>query len=123
MGNAIEKAERAARKAIESTYKGMVTVTEYKKVKDPNTALTSYKEVVVLENQPCSLSFESIAAAVQTGTVATVSQAVKLFLSPDITIKPGSKLTVTQTGGNNRIFFKRCSGSVPNASGNHIGTV
>lgn len=98
MGNVIEKAERAARKAIESTYKGMVTVTEYKKVKDPNTALTSYKEVVVLENQPCSLSFESIAAAVQTETVATVSQAVKLFLSPDITIKPGSKLTVTQTG-------------------------
>lgn len=98
MGNALEKAQKAARKAIESTYAGVATVSEYKKVKDPNTALTSYKEVVVLENQPCSLSFEGIAAAVQTGTVATVSQAVKLFLSPDITIKPGSKIKVTQTG-------------------------
>lgn len=97
MGNAIQIAQKAARKAVESTYAGVVTVSEYKKVKDPNTALTSYKEVVVL-NQPCSLSFESIAAAVQTGTVATVSQAVKLFLSPDITIKPGSKIKVTQTG-------------------------
>lgn len=98
MGNAIQAAQKAARKAIEATYTGMVTVSEYQRVKDPNTALTSYKEVVVLENQPCKLSFESIATAVQTGTVATVSQAVKLFLSPDITIKPGSKLTVTQTG-------------------------
>ncbi|MCM1101929.1 MAG: hypothetical protein NC398_11160 [Acetatifactor muris] len=94
----MEKAQRAARKAIESTYAGVVTVFEYKKVTDPKTALTDYQEVVVLENQPCSLSFEGIAAAVQTGAVATVSQAVKLFLSPDITIKPGSKLKVTQTG-------------------------
>ena len=54
MGNALEKAQKAARKAIESTYAGVATVSEYKKVKDPNTALTSYKEVVVLENQPYS---------------------------------------------------------------------
>lgn len=67
MGNALEKAQKAARKAIESTYAGVMTVSEYKKVKDPNTALTSYKEVVVLENQPCSLSFEGIAAAVRPG--------------------------------------------------------
>lgn len=98
MGNAVQAAQKAARKAIESTYVGVVTVSEYKKVKDPNTALTSYKEVVVLENQPCSLSFESITTAIQTEAAATISQAVKLFLSPDITIKPGSKLKVTQTG-------------------------
>lgn len=98
MGNAVQAAQKAARKAIESTYAGVVTVSEYKKVKDPNTALTSYKEVVVLENQPCSLSFESITTAIQTEAAATISQAVKLFLSPDITIKPGSKLKVTQTG-------------------------
>lgn len=98
MGNAIQAAQKAARKAIESTYTGAVTVSEYQKVKDPVTALTSYKEVVVLENQPCKLSFESITTAIQTEAVATISQAVKLFLSPDITIKPGSKLKVTQTG-------------------------
>lgn len=38
MGNALEKAQKAARKAIESTYAGVATVSEYKKVKDPNTA-------------------------------------------------------------------------------------
>lgn len=75
-----------------------IGVSEYQKVKDPVTALTSYKEVVVLENQPCKLSFESITTAIQTEAAVTISQAVKLFLSPDITIKPGSKLKVTQTG-------------------------
>lgn len=98
MGKAIQAAQKAARKAIESTYFGLVTVSEYQKVKDPLTALTSYKEVVVLENQPCKLSFESITTAVQTEAATTISQATKLFISPDITIKPGSKLTVTQTG-------------------------
>ncbi len=98
MGNAIQAAQKAARKAIESTYFGLVTVSEYQKVKDPVTALTSYKEVVVLENQPCKLSFESITTAVQTEAATTISQATKLFISPDIVIKPGSKLTVTQTG-------------------------
>ena len=98
MGNAIQAAQKAARKAIESTYFGLVTVSEYQKVKAPVTALTSYKEVVVLENQPCKLSFESITTAVQTEAATTISQATKLFISPDITIKPGSKLTVTQTG-------------------------
>lgn len=69
-----------------------------------------------------SLSFGSIAAAVQTGTVATVSQAVKLFLSPDITIKPGSKLKVTQTG----VTTEYSSSGVPAVyptPGNHVGTV
>lgn len=58
MGNAIQAAQKAARKAIEATYAGVVTVSEYQKIKDPVTALTSYKEVVVLENQPCSLSLK-----------------------------------------------------------------
>lgn len=95
------KAFEAANKEIlqkEGTYAGLLKVTEYQSVKDPVTHITRTEKVVVLENQPCSLSFESIAAAVQTGTVATVSQAVKLFLSPDIIIKPGSKIKVTQTG-------------------------
>ena len=35
---------------------------------------------------------------IQTGTAATISQGVKLFVSSDITIKPGSMLTVTQNG-------------------------
>ena len=75
-----------------------MTVSERQSVKDPNTHITSTKEVVVLENQPCKLSFETIAVTVQTDTAATLSQGVKVFLSPDVSIKAGSKLTVTQNG-------------------------
>lgn len=98
MVTAMAAAHKAARKAIESTYSGVVTVTEHKKVKDPVTKLTEESDIVVLENQPCKLSFENVKAAVQSDSVASVAQVTKLFLPPDVIIKPGSKLKVTQTG-------------------------
>lgn len=73
-------------------------MTEYQSVKDPVTHITRTEKVVVLENQPCKLSFETITTAIQTEAAATISQAVKLFVSPDITIKPGSMLTIAQNG-------------------------
>ena len=93
----IEQARRAARKALERTYEGRATVYEYQSVRDPDTFLTDFKEVTVLEDQPCKLSFEK-QTATDENHVATVSQGVKLFLSPDVSIKPGSKITVTQNG-------------------------
>lgn len=98
MVTAIQAAQKTARKAIESTYRGLVTVTEQRKVKDPVTKLTEESDVIVLENQPCKLSFENIKAAVQSDSAASVSQVIKLFVSPDVSIKAGSKITVTQTG-------------------------
>lgn len=98
MNKAIQVAQKAARKAIESTYTGLLTVTEYQAVKDPVTHITKNQKVVILENQPCKLSFETIKTAIQTEAAATISQAVKLFVSPDVTIKAGSMITVTQNG-------------------------
>lgn len=98
MNKAMQAAQKAARKAIESQYEGLLTVTEYQDVTNPVTHITHSEKVVVLENQPCKLSFETITTAIQTETAATISQAVKLFVSPDVTIKPGSMLTVTQNG-------------------------
>lgn len=98
MNKAMQAAQKAARKAIESTYTGLLTVTEYQAVKDPVTHITKNQKVVVLENQPCKVSFETITTAVQTEAAATISQAVKLFVSPDVTIKAGSMITVTQNG-------------------------
>lgn len=98
MNKAVQAAQKAARKAIEGTYTGLLKVTEYQSVKDPVTHITRTEKVVVLENQPCKLSFETITTAIQTEAAATISQAVKLFVSPDITIKPGSMLTIAQNG-------------------------
>lgn len=96
MVSAIRAAQEAARKVIESTYSGSATVTEIKKVKDEKSRLTKTEPVVVLEKQPCKLSFETLKATVQTDSVATVTQITKLFISPDVSINAGSKITVTQ---------------------------
>lgn len=96
MVNAIRAAQGAARKAIEATYFGTLTVTEMKKKKDAKSKLTKTERVVVLENQSCKLSFETLKSTVQTDSAATVTQITKLFVSPDVSIKAGSKITVTQ---------------------------
>lgn len=95
---AMENAQRAARKAIESQYTGVCTVIEYGKIRDEVTKITRHGEMTVLENQPCKLSFEKTAAAVQTETAAAVGQGVKLFIAPEVEVKPGSKIVVEQNG-------------------------
>ena len=98
-----------ARKAIESLYDGTCTITEYKKVQKPNKAM-AFKEVVVLESQPCRLSFNSVNSTVQTETGASaITQSVKVFLAPEIQVKPGSKLTITQ----NHVTTEYKSGGQP----------
>ena len=98
MVNAIKAAQEAARRAIEKTYFGTLTVTEMKKVKDEKSKLTKNAPVVVLEGQPCKLSFETLKSTIQSDSSASVIQVTKLFVSLDISIKAGSKITVTQDG-------------------------
>ena len=87
-----------ARKALETLYQGKCTITEHQKFKKENKS-TGFQDVVVLEDIPCRLSFKTVTNTNQTDTGAsTVVQIVKIFLAPDINVKPGSKLTVTQNG-------------------------
>lgn len=87
-----------ARKAIESLYDGKCTITEHQKVKLANKS-TGFEDVVVLEDEACRLSYRTMTSTSQTDTAAsTVVQVTKLFLAPEIGVKPGSKLTVTQNG-------------------------
>lgn len=85
----------AVRKAIESTYFGKCTVIEHQKIKN-NDGSTGFKEVIVLQNQPCKLSFESKTTANPTTSASSISQTTKLFLAPEIKIEPGSKIIVEQ---------------------------
>lgn len=85
-----------ARKAIESLYDGNCTITEHQKVKKENKS-TGFQDVVILKDVPCRLSFKNITNTNQTGTNASaVVQTTKVFLAPEIQVKPGSKLTITQ---------------------------
>ena len=60
MVSAIEAARKAARKAQEQLYDGVCTVTEYRKVKDEKTKLSGMEDVIVLEGQPCRISFSKV---------------------------------------------------------------
>lgn len=92
-------AQKAARKAIESTYTGFCTIVERRDVRDEKTKITrKNEEVPIIENQPCKLSFEKLNAVVQTETAAVMVQGTKLFIVPEIKIKPGSKIIVEQNG-------------------------
>ncbi len=82
-----------SRKAIELLYRDKCTIVEYKPIKDPVSKRTNNKEVIVLENQPCKLSYKNITST-EEGKVAKLTQTIKLFISPNINIKAGSKLII-----------------------------
>lgn len=88
---------KGMRKAIEKMYDDTCNVIERQKVKDPLTKKTGFTETTVLLAEPCRLSYKSVPATGE-GDTATVSQEIKLFLSPDVEIKAGSKIEVTHKG-------------------------
>jgi hypothetical protein len=88
----------AERAAIESTYEGLATVYEMQNVKDLVTRKTRQQLVMTLAAEPCALSQTSLPASTQTVTVNQVDYDAKLFISPDVTINPGSRITVVQNG-------------------------
>ena len=84
------------RKMLEKTYEGLCTIKTMTTIKVEGETTT--KEGIIVENQPCRLSHGSNAHAKQGSVHAEASQTVKLFLSPEVEVKPGSKLTVVQHG-------------------------
>ena len=84
------------RKVLESLYDGKCTITEHQKIKKENKS-TGFQDKVVHKDVPCRLSFKTIDNTNQTDTAASaVVQITKVFLAPEIQVKPGSKLTITQ---------------------------
>ena len=85
------------RKAIERSYNGLCTVSTYEEYTKPNGS-TAHQETTQHVDLPCQLSFSTSDSTDQYGNASDVSQKTKVFLSPDVVIKAGSKLTVTQNG-------------------------
>jgi hypothetical protein len=85
------------RKAIEMTYTGKCTISEYQSYTKENKS-TGHQEVPVITDQPCKLSFSRITNTSQGEAAAIVAQTAKVLIAPEIQIKPGSKLTITQNG-------------------------
>lgn len=87
-----------ARKAIESQYIGVCDIIEYVKQVNAETKINERAEKVVLKKQPCRVSFSKLSNTKESDTRDAANQEIKLFISPDIVIKQGSKIIVTQEG-------------------------
>lgn len=88
----------AQRKAIERLYKGRCDVIIYEKAKDHISKITKSQESKVVVEQPCRVSFKSSPQASEGDGPSAVKQIIKLFIAPELIIKPGSKIIVTQEG-------------------------
>lgn len=91
------------KKALEQMWKDRCTVYHREEITDPVTKITSLQETPLLEDQPCKLSFESLASTDQ-NHAAAVSQSVKLFLSSDVVIPAGCKIVVRRLNPLKREF-------------------
>lgn len=85
------------RLVIESMYDDVCDIFEYVSTTDPSTNITKQKEVITYANQKCRLSFREIYPT-KGDNIATTAQRVKLFLSPEVEVKPGSKISITHCG-------------------------
>ena len=94
------------RNTLEKTYRGKCTITEHQKVTKADHSI-GFQDVAVHQDEPCRLSFESVTTTNQTESANGLVQTTKLFISPDILIKPGSKIAVQQDNIN---ADYKCSG-------------
>lgn len=89
------------RRTIEQQYSGVCTISEFKEFKRANGS-TGNGWVPVHENIPCQLSHSRINTTNPETSAANVEFVIKLFINPDLEIKPGSKIEVTQNSRTNK---------------------
>ena len=93
----LQKTKMVARQYFEKLYDCKCDIVEYKEIQKANKS-TNFDEVKTLENQPCKISYESISTInVIDNNGAKTPISTKLFISPDIEIKTGSKIIVTNS--------------------------
>nr|WP_301906351.1 hypothetical protein [uncultured Anaerostipes sp.] len=98
IAEAIKQAQQIHRTVIEQTYDGTCNIYSMQDVKDPETKITEQKEVSLLENVPCHMSFSGAVTAEGNGTSTDVKQEIKLFLAPEVLVPPGCRIEVMQHG-------------------------
>lgn len=88
----------ALKSITESLYDCKCSIIEYTHTTDENTGITSLKDVMAYKDVPCRISFESFPISGQTENINNITQKIKLFISPDIEIKPGSRIEINKNG-------------------------
>lgn len=83
------------RDALESMYTDTCNVYERQEYTKANRS-TGHKDVLVISDMPCRISYSTITANNETDKAAYKAQSVKLFFAPDKNIRAGSKVEVTR---------------------------
>ena len=85
--------------AIKSLWRGVCTVTVRNNgTTNEDTGRTVASEVDTCKDEPCRISFGTVATPEITDNAARPVQSITLFIDPSVEIPPGSKITVTQNG-------------------------
>lgn len=96
LASKIAGAQAAAQAAISALRVGVCDIYE---ATDTETA---YEDVSVWakvqENIPCRISFESAPDTEDSDTADKMRQLIRLYVEPTVSIKPGSRIDVTQCG-------------------------
>lgn len=92
----INDARIKAQKALTLLYEDTCTIYANVPVLDEVTGITEYQETVLQENVPCRISYGSVANAVTNETAPEIQQTITLFLSPDVLVPSGCKISVTR---------------------------
>lgn len=85
--------------AIQSLWNDTMTVTIREQTKNAITKKNEFVERDICVDVPCRLSYKDISNTGNTIGAAEMYQVVKLFCASDLSIPPGSKISVTR-GGN-----------------------
>ena len=86
---------------------GRCTIYEYQSETDAKNYQTKQKLVAVVKDEPCRLSHNREGTVEVTEGAPYVAQTIVLFIRPDLTIKEGSVIEVTQNNVTNK--YKRAS--------------
>ncbi len=104
---------------LATLWKGKCTIYEYQNVTDPNTNQTTQELVAVVTDEPCRLSQNRVSHnqsdLVSVSDVPYVNALIVLFIRPDLEIKAGSVIEVTQ----NNVTDKYKRSSKPAIYSNH----
>ena len=92
---------------LELLWVGKATIFEYQNVTDPNTYQTNQKLVAIVVDEKCRLSHTRETTVAVDGGAPYVTQTIVLFIRPDLNIKEGSVIEITQNGVTN--MYKRAS--------------
>lgn len=95
---ALDKARKIHQKMIEELYEDRCSVFEKQEVFDESRKVHKDKEIEVIKDEPCRLSFETLKADEEANPAQKVVQDTKLFLRPGLVVKEGSKIVVKHNG-------------------------